>query len=91
MDINTNSLIMQMLIMVGTIFTGIFALWKLSMRYLEKKNGIIERIGKDFSEVVLKLSEEISASREHHRNMAGILSQAAHALDDHHKHEKFKR
>lgn len=86
MSVN-NDIILQIFVMIGGIFTGIFALWKLSMRYLEKKNGVIERMGKDFSGVVGELKEEISASREHYRNLAGILSQAAHALDDHHKHK----
>lgn len=64
------------------------------LEHLEKKNGHMERLGKEFSQtiqsfqpIVANLNERLDQANANYTNIAGVLSEVSKALNDHHHHE----
>lgn len=47
-----DNIFVQLIVTVGSIFLGFFALIKYFLKHLEYKNGTIERIAKDFTTTI---------------------------------------
>ena len=72
--VNWTQVIVQLVVMLGAVFTGIFALVQYFLKHLEKKDGHMERTAKEFAEtteiVAEKFHSAIMKQSESYRDVA---------------------